>query len=1012
MPYQPVQTIDFNDLPLVSASLQPNDRVPVVRYSDGRLSNVNYSTLTDGVWLQTDVPTAPTSTGSKGMMAANASGLYTHDGVSWGKSIRFTKGWETITENSVFVRADIAQTLTYGEKNQARVNIGIPVYYTPGAGAFNVTANDEVIPWKATTTRQGEVTLYSGSGPKGDTVFTASQTQTAIDSALKYTLPVATNAVLGGIKASDSVNVDNAGVATVPVSVPGTFGIVTKTPTIHNVQRDAATTPDLIKVAELITAAKLDAVDIPNGSYTKTGLVAVNPGSAIYFTASGNGIIDINSANDARLGTVRMAPNDPGLLVPVSGSTTTAYDSRAVHVAIMRDYVALQLKGAVVSVATTSVAGKVMASNSVNVGPTGIMSVPLATASTNGLVKIVKLPGEAGNNVVSAGTSADMETRLKAQIDTLASPAELTKFGSVKIQSLTNDPNPKLTASQAWISEAIANMAASSATGTIPATQTNPGSVLVEPAVYPDIEPKNKNGFYTAPGIERVKQLIKAGGGGGGGGVTSIGGLTGVVNLGTGFGVSGTTITNTGFTSVIPPSSGIGTCIIYRGVQLAYQDPSESVISYYNQGVLASGEYVRNNFVGIDNTFYRTEQGEQRKWVRLKERLCYMLPIAGVPLDPTYHRRFATYDLIDREVAERLFVPACSFGETHHGDGRFDKRAVLGYPDTNTDVFVSMRNAFRSSTFQQNDLVPKSVVAEMIAASGGGGGGVAGVSSIGGSTGAITVGPGLQMYGNTIDAKSNYIPAIENSTQANSATYYGINTNCITRREIPDNPYATFATNTPGTSTFRLVTSNEVSYTSIPYATYQDVNPSNSGTRRYILPESRGIRMGRSGMMPSEFGMDDLVPKGVVSDMIGGGGGASSPVLSNGIYVGEPTGYSGTFIARYGFAYYQTFSWMDSQNFSPLRIPCLQDVQLKIEESTYEGPYGLRPEPITMNRDKLARIKDVEAAIGNIIPPTMPLSQIKSEQKNMNSAVTMDYMMAVITRVYTDMGKPVPTSIA
>lgn len=195
----------------------------------------------------------------------------------------------------------------------------------------------------------------------------------------KIELPIASTAVLGGVKQGNNTNINANGVISVPIATDSIFGVV--------------------KTGNNITNSNGE-ISIPTGTGSIFGVVKT--GDNITNTA---GVISVQVASTTENGVVKLLAGEDGAIISTSAGITVQKATQSLFGAV-KIGTGINIDNGTISipVSTTSSAGSVQVGSNINVD-NGVISVPVSSSTVTGLMtpeqynKLAGIASGAGVNV-------------------------------------------------------------------------------------------------------------------------------------------------------------------------------------------------------------------------------------------------------------------------------------------------------------------------------------------------------------------------------------------------------------------------------------------------------------------------------------------------------------------------------------------------------------------------------------------------------------------------------------
>lgn len=415
MPDLQVPLIPVRNLPEHTGALDTSTYVVVVQGNQDTV-RVPWDSVIAGFITQASTPSGTVSPGAEGNMAYGVDGIYSYYNGQWGKTPRCLDHWDELDETARFLLVNKVMSLTDEERAILEQNVGVSHATAENFGTVKlseiVTTDEDgalTVPL-AGPTKPGVLCVGGGEGTTGDTSKIAAsiqyvdmQLQELRDNPVQYAF--ATAATPGVIRASSSVRVDAAGIATVPAAVPattqstGTPGIVNVAPLQLDMDSEMVisayrTYVPTLQLVDVIVKDVVEKKDVPLASVTAPGIII--PTGALYITNSLQGTVDVRTADTVTRGAVWL-----------TSSLTSEEASRQGYVPTsqaIKDYLLNNPAAINIPAATQSKIGGIKASPTILVDSDGVGSVPTAGDNRVGVVRITSSTGAASADDVATST--------------------------------------------------------------------------------------------------------------------------------------------------------------------------------------------------------------------------------------------------------------------------------------------------------------------------------------------------------------------------------------------------------------------------------------------------------------------------------------------------------------------------------------------------------------------------------------------------------------------------------
>lgn len=460
----PLPIKNLTSVPVQTRTLNATDTFLSVN-SENETVRVTFQALSAAFPLYSaTIPSMPTAMGTQGQLAMDAKSFYVYSNGLWGKIPRYTSDWDSIDSSTRYLPISRTVSLSDEELKTVYANLKLALASPTAAGTVQLTdpsvspvekgcikfdtATSSIYVPASTGDSLGTVKLKTLLPTDTPEVPSAAYLENQLAGIGNYTLPAATTAQLGGVRASSSISIDPDGIASVPTATATTEGIVYVTSTPYSTaQRSFA-----------VAGATME-------TYIGDQLQNVNK----IATSSSPGILypDINtlspfSLNSAGLLTIRKgSAAAPGIFYLVSSITATgnASTTDVPSAAAVKAYVDA-LKGAIpdvkdLTVATTQTKGVIKASNSLRVALDGTATVPMAASSQAGIVTIQTTGGGDTRPTTTASvTYVEKYVNDKIAGVSLTIPtATSSVLGCVNVVPTSTDPNPFTVPTLAYVNK-------------------------------------------------------------------------------------------------------------------------------------------------------------------------------------------------------------------------------------------------------------------------------------------------------------------------------------------------------------------------------------------------------------------------------------------------------------------------------------------------------------------------------------------------------------------------------
>lgn len=353
---------------------------------------VSWDALTSQFAVFSSVPSSTSDVGRNNDMAIGDS-FYTYYNGAWGKTVRYTNNWSDIDHSTRFLLVNKTMSLSDIERANVQAAIGLTIGSNATVGLVKGSSSVNISTDGTMAVPEATESVVGITLKQGTgPAASTGYVDSKIAGIPSPKVSPATETKLGGVLASDTVLVSSTGKASVPIATPGGTGVGL----VHLAAMDAYTDTQLGWVPPIALVRKIFSDEVADIIKPATDVTAgvILPTGALYLKDPVTGATDVRIANSTRYGLVKPTDTIPDVLPPGDGLVPS--------LKAVKDYIDAGSGGVVepsnLPFATSSKRGAIISSSTVRVnesGPNvGQAYVPTATSSSLGVVRVMSLAGD------------------------------------------------------------------------------------------------------------------------------------------------------------------------------------------------------------------------------------------------------------------------------------------------------------------------------------------------------------------------------------------------------------------------------------------------------------------------------------------------------------------------------------------------------------------------------------------------------------------------------------------